>query len=136
MMRRAARPVGWETGTMELRKRLPAVAEGSCGGAAVVRFPGLGAGDVSSAGHVPEHESRTTQARYAADRGAGTTQLWQTTVNQRFLRGRARPRRSALGAVGTVTVDATQSIRVTFTGGSDGNLAADAVRLQRAVLHN
>ncbi|MCY2987934.1 MAG: leucine-rich repeat domain-containing protein, partial [Planctomycetota bacterium] len=96
------------------------------------RFENLAEGTYEVYATWPGHESRTYAATYSVQVGTGVATTH--TVNQRF-----EPQGAAFGGrpwqlLQTVAVNASGVVTVRLSGGADGNLAADAVRLVRAVL--
>ncbi len=98
------------------------------------KFVNLAAGTYDLYATWPEHESRTSAAQYSVQ--IGTDQPTSHIVSQRF-----SPQGDDFGSrpwqlLQQLMVGADGSITVHLTGGADGNLAADAVRLERTVLPN
>ena len=100
----------------------------------------------------PAHETRTSEATFTVTvtRDGHVVDSFTATANQRLAPDEQDDSRPAAG-LGTRSSDGTQiawlnlgtlglrggdEVTVRLTGSADGNLAADAVRLQRAVLQN
>ncbi|MCA9050053.1 MAG: leucine-rich repeat domain-containing protein, partial [Planctomycetaceae bacterium] len=101
------------------------------------KFTDLAPGDYDVYVTWPEHETRTTAATVTATIGDAATPAWTQTIDQT----QAPSDGLSLDArnwenVGTVTVDSNGTVTVQLKGDGSGNLAADAVRLERAVLPN